>query len=330
VRASRISAVTPLRAIEGGRISIHGEHLLEGVTGPPAVRIGAAEARVVRASPTQIDVLVPPGEAGRLPIRIEGVTGATAFLDVGSRLAEGLHLVDNPVVDRDGTVYATFSGTRSQQAAVSIYRIRPDGSREPFGSGIANPTSLVFGPDGHLYVSDRFEAAVYRLDSDGRPEVVATDLGAPFGLVFSPEGTLYIGDRSGEILAIDRGGVRTTVASLPPSVAAYHLAWGLDNRLYVSAPTLSSRDPLYCVSEAGEVETLPVWFGRPQGIAFDPHGMLHVVEALAGSTGVVKLRAGDPSLERVAAGPELVGLAFMPTGALVLATTGAVWTFDHA
>lgn len=285
---------------------------------------------MVRASPTQIDVIVPGGQEGALPIRIEGLPGATAFIDVGARLAEGLHLVDNPVVDPDGTLYATFSGTRSQLAAVSIYRIRPDGSREPFGSGIANPTSLAFGPDGHLYVSDRFEAAVYRIDADGRPEVVATDLGAPFGLVFSPDGTLFIGDRSGEIVTIDRAGVRRTLASLPPSVAAYHLAWGPDNRLYVSAPTLCSRDPLYRVSDAGAVETLPAWFGRPQGLAFDSHGMLHVVEALAGSTAVVKLWPDEPaSLERVATGPDLVGLAFTPAG-LVLATTDAIWSFDRA
>jgi DNA-binding beta-propeller fold protein YncE len=161
--------------------------------------------------------------------------------------------------------------------------------------------------------------------------VVSTDLGAPFGLAFSPEGTLFIGDRSGEIVTIDRAGVRASVASLPPSVAAYHLAWGPDNRLYVSAPTLSSRDRLYRVSDTGTVETLPAWFGRPQGLAFDAHGMLHVVEALAGSTALLKLSPDDPtSLERVATGPDLVGLAFTPAGGLVLATTDAIWSFDRA
>jgi hypothetical protein len=59
--------------------------------------------------------------------------------------------------------------------------------------------------------------------------------------------------------------------------------------------------------------------------------MLHVVEALAGSTAVVKLWPDDPaSLERVATGPELVGLAFTPAGGLVLATTDALWAFGRA
>jgi sugar lactone lactonase YvrE len=331
VLASRISAISPLRATEGGRISIHGEHLLDeaGAARSPAVRVGTADARVVRASNRQIDIVVPPGEEGRLPIRLEGVPGATAFLDVASRLAEGLHLVDNPVFDDEGVLYATFSGSRSQQAALSIFRIRPDGSREPLGSGIAHPTSMVFGPDRQLYVSDRFEGAVYRMGADGRAEVTATDLGVPFGLAFSSEGSLYIGDRSGEIVKIDRGGVRTTVAKLPASVAAYHLAWGPDERLYVSAPTLASRDPIYRVADSGEVEMLPVWFGRPQGLAFDGQGLLYVVEALAGSTAVVRLRPDDPaSIEPVAAGVDLVGLAFDPAGRLALASSDAVWTFE--
>jgi hypothetical protein len=123
--------------------------------------------------------------------------------------------------------------------------------------------------------------------------------------------------------------VRTTVAKLPASVAAYHLAWGPDERLYVSAPTLASRDPIYRVADSGEVETLPVWFGRPQGLAFDGQGLLYVVEALAGSTAVVRLRPDDPgSIEPVAAGVDLVGLAFDPAGRLALASSDAVWTFE--
>lgn len=329
MRASRIAAVAPLSAIEGGRISVLGEHLLADRARAPLVRLGSAEARAVRVSSTQIDVVVPPGVDGRLPIRIEGLPGATAFIDVASRLAEGLHQVDSPVFDRDGVLHATFSGTRSQQAAVSLFRIRPDRSREPFGNGIGHPTSLAFGPDGRLYVSDRFEAAVYRLDPEGHPEVVATDLGSPFGLAFSPDGTLYIGNRSGEILTIDPRGVRRTLVSLPASVAAYHLAWGPDDRLYVSAPTLASRDRLHRVSASGESETLSLWLGRPQGLAFDSRGFLYVVEALAGSSTVLRLRPDDPSsVERVASGPGLVGVTFDPAGRLVLATGDAIWRFE--
>ena len=67
-------------------------------------------------------------------------------------------------------------------------------------------------------------------------------------------------------------------------------------------------------------------FGRPQGLAFDPSGVLHVVEALAGSSGVYAMRPGrDPEL--VVAGAGLVGLAFGPGGELVVASNGSVYSF---
>lgn len=322
-----ISAVAPLWAVEGGRISILGDNLLANGA-PPAVRVGPAEARVVRASRGRIDVLVPAGVEGRAPVRVEGVPGATAFIDAGVTLATGLHLVDNPVFDRRGVLYATFSGTRSQQAAVSIYRIQPNRAREPFVTTIAHPTAMAWGPDDHLYVSDRFEGTVSRIAADGEVSTVASRLGSPCGLAFTPDGTLYVGDRTGSIVRIGATGSHEVLASLPPSVAAFHLAWGPDDRLYVSVPTLATHDSIYRVSVDGTVEQLPLSFGRPQGLTFDPQGRLHVVEALAGSTGVFRIAIDRPhAAERVLAASAAVGLAFDPRGGLVLATGETLYSF---
>jgi hypothetical protein len=261
-----ISAVAPLWAVEGGRISILGDNLLANLA-PPAVRVGAVEARVVRASRGRIDVLVPPGVEGRAPVRVEGIPGATAFIHAGVTLGTGLHLVDNPVIDRRGVVYATFSGTRSQQAAVTIYRIQPNRAREPFVTAIAHPTGMAFGPDDCLYVTDRFEGTVSRVSADGDVKTLASGLGSPCGVAFAADGTLYVGDRTGSIIRVDRAGSHELIASLPPSVAAFHLAWGPDDRLYVSVPTLSTHDRVYRIAAGGEVEPLPLTFGRPQGLA---------------------------------------------------------------
>ena len=78
-------------------------------------------------------------------------------------LATGLHQVDNPVFDHDGNLYVTYSGTRGQEVPVSIFRVRPNGTRETFASGVVNPTSMAVDPDGRLYVSSRFEGTVYRV-----------------------------------------------------------------------------------------------------------------------------------------------------------------------
>src|SRR4029453_6718222 len=113
----------------------------------------------------------------RTAVRIAGAPGETAFIDVAAPFATGLHQVDNPVFDRDGNLYVTYSGTRGQQVPVSIFRVGANGTRETFSSGIINPTSMAVDTDGRLYVSSRFEGNVYRVGVDGAGEPFASDLG---------------------------------------------------------------------------------------------------------------------------------------------------------
>ena len=96
--------------------------------------------------------LVPSGiaDTGRTTVRLGTGSGETAFIDLAGPFATGLHQVDNPVFDRDGNLYVTYSGTRGQQVPVSIFRVRPNCTREAFSSGIVNPTSTAIGPDGRL------------------------------------------------------------------------------------------------------------------------------------------------------------------------------------
>jgi sugar lactone lactonase YvrE len=316
---SHIAAVHPARAIEGGRVTIIGGSFATGAPHLPEVRIDNRPARVVSASPSSLTALVPAGitESGRVPVRVEGVSDETAFIQVAAPFATGLHQVDNPIFDRDGNLFVTYSGTRGQQVPVSIFRVRPDGTRETFSSAVVNPTSMAVDPDGRLYVSSRFEGVVYRLESDGTAVPFATDLGIASGLIFAPDGTLLVGDRSGTIFKVDRAGRASAFVTLPPSVAAFHLALGQDGTLFVSGPTLSSYDCVYQIDPLGAVAVRPERFGRPQGIALDPGGALFVVEALAGVSGLYRLRTGgEPEL--VVAGPGLVGVAFDSRGSLVV------------
>jgi streptogramin lyase len=314
----RITSVHPPAAIAGGRVTLMGERLLSASGTRTEVRVDGRPARVVLTSATQIALLMPAGilEAGPVPVRVAGIDQAVS-VDHAPPIATGLHQIDNPVFDRDGNLYVTYSGTRGQQVPVSIFRVRPNGTRETFSSGIVNPTSMAIGPNGDLFVSSRFEGAVYRVDPDGSTKIFATDLGVACGLAFAADGSLFVGDRSGTIFKLNRDGRAAAFASLPSSVAAFHLALGTDGSLYVTGPTLSPHDYVYRIDPAGEVTTVSTAFGRPQGIAFDAAGDLFVVEALAGASGLYRLpRTGSPEL--VLAGPGLVGVAFDPRGGLVV------------
>jgi sugar lactone lactonase YvrE len=326
----RVTAIHPLWAIEGGRITIEGAGLPVDDSYPPEVRIGDTRARIVYASPTRLAAIVPAGlEGGRATVRIGGAPGETAFIDIAAPFAAGLHQVDNPVFDRDGNLYVTYSGTRGQQVPVSIFRVRPNGTRETFSSGIVNPTSMALDPQGRLYVSSRFEGTVYRVADDGSVEAFANDLGVACGLAFAADGTLFVGDRSGTIFRVDRDGRAVTFASLPASVAAFHLAFGPDGALYVTGPTLSSYDSLYRIDVDGQVTTRYAGFGRPQGVAFDTHGTLYVVEALAGVSGLYRVPpTGDPEL--VLAGPGLVGVAFDPRGSVVVSSNDTAYRLSRS
>src|SRR4051812_45267855 len=226
---ARVTAIHPLRAIEGGRLTLEGTGFAVGGPSLPAVDVGGVSARIVYASSTQLSVLVPPGLSGGLtPVGLASAPHEKVSVEIAAPLATGLHQVDNPIFDRDGNLYVTYSGTRGQQVPVSIFRIRPNGTREPFSSGIVNPTSMAIDPEGRLYVSSRFEGTVYRVAEDGTATAFASDLGVACGLAFASDGMLYVGDRSGTIFRVNRNGQATTFASVPASVAAFHLAFGAD------------------------------------------------------------------------------------------------------
>ncbi len=317
----------PARAVPGGRVTVEAGARPFTVDPLPRVRFGAEEARVSAASPRRLVAVVPaaaPG--GPVPVFVGDTDEAVGTAEIGTLLADQLHQVDSPVFDRDGNLYVTNSGTRGQTVPVSIFRVRPDGTREPVASGIVNATSLAFDPFGELCVTSRFDGAVYRVKRDGTIEKVASDLGIACGLVFAPDATMFVGDRTGTLFRVNAAGRVIPFVTLPPSIAAFHLAIGLDESVYVSGPTLSSRDVVFRVDRRGEVTVFADGFGRPQGLAVDGDGTLYVAEALAGASGIYRVRGGGPR-ELVVAGDGLIGLAFHAARGVAVASSDAAYLF---
>jgi sugar lactone lactonase YvrE len=323
-----ISAVRPGWVVPGARVTVEGSHLPVPPDGPPHVLVGTLDAHVVAASHRALRIVVPTeSEGGSTAIRIDELPGESALVEVARPLTTGVHQVDSPAFDRTGRLWLTHSGGRGSKTPVTLYRIGRDGAREPFQVDISNPTSLALGPDGAMYVSSRFEGQVYRVAPDDQVEVYATELGVPTGLAFASDGSLFVGDRSGSILRITADRNVEVFASLPPSVAAFHLAVGPDDCLYVSAPTLATHDVVYRITPDRLVDIVTDKLGRPQGLAFDRTGGLYVVDALAGAAGLFRVDRNDPQAQTELAltAPALVGLAFDPEGGVVLASNESVW-----
>ncbi len=322
----QISQVTPPAAIPGGEFQIRGKGMAGA--GRPHVTIGDVEAPVVIGSDSHVIVRVPDGASvGELVVAANNHSSPAWTCDVGVLVADSLHPVANPAVDSFGNIYATLSGSRGQKTPVSVYKVDLNYNVQPFVTGILNATGLTFDRDGVLYVSNRNDGVVYQVDAHGGYSAYVESMGVATGIAFDDEDNLYVGDRSGTIFKISRSRQIYVFATMEPSIAAYHLAFGPEGYLYVSGPTTSSFDVIHRISHAGEVEVFYRGLGRPQGIAFDAEGRLYAAASLHGRRGVVRIDP-DRNASLFVSGPGIVGLAFTPSRSLVLATSNSLYRVD--
>ena len=321
-----ITDISPCAAIPGGEFQIRGQGLAQGRR--PVVSIGEAEAQIVIGSDRYVVARVPDGvSAGDIVVSANGDSSDKFACSVGVQIADGVHPVSNPVADRAGNIFTTFSGSRGQKTPVSVYKVDLNYTLRPFVSEIMNATSLAFDSDGILYVSSRNDGIVYQLTPSGNMSVYVEGMGIATGLAFDRDENLYVGDRSGTIFKISRSRQIYVFTTLEPSIAAYHLAFGPDGYLYITGPTTSSYDNVYRCSAAGEVEVFYRGVGRPQGIAIDAEGNLYVAASLHGRRGVIRI-GEDREPEVFLSGPGIVGLTFAPSRAAIVSTNGALYRVD--
>lgn len=322
----QIERVIPGAAIAGGELQIRGKGLAKSER--PRVLIGEVAAPLVIGSDSLVIVKVPEGaSAGELVVETGNRSSEVWTCDIGVPVAESLHPVSNPAVDRAGNIFSTFSGSRGQKVPVAVYKVDLNCNLKPFINDLMNATGLTFDPEGMLYVSSRYDGIVYQVTPNGSMSVYVEGMGVATGLAFDEEHNLYVGDRSGTIFKISPDRQIFVFATLEPSIAAYHLAFGPDRYLYVTGPTTSSFDSIHRISHSGEVEIFYRGLGRPQGMAFDEEGRLYVAASLGGRKGVVRIDA-QRNAELFLSGPGVVGLAFTPSRALVVATTNALYRVD--
>lgn len=317
----------PPVALPGGEIELLGSNLGPVDSRVPLAFVGEDAAAVVLSRPRRMQIRVPDaGGKALLRVTRNHELSNAVEVRVARLLATEVHAVANPAVDPEGNVYVTYSGPRGQQTPVSVLRIDAEGTMQSFLTGIMNATGLALDAAGYLYVSSRHEGTVYRVSPAGAAAVYAEGMGIATGIAFDHSGNLYVGDRSGTIFKIARDRQIFVFATLEPSIAAYHLAFGRDETLYVTGPTTSSFDNVYAIDRDGSTSVYYHGLGRPQGLAVDVAGNVYVAASLGGRRGIVRITpAREASL--AISGSGLVGLA-LGAGAATLAASNAVYHVD--
>jgi sugar lactone lactonase YvrE len=331
-KSVKILRIDPVMAIPGGEIAIDCEGFDTSDPTLCTVWFGTQRAPIVALSPKRVLAIVPEmRENGPVSVSLEsrGHKSEPASVLVAKRLAEELHPVANPAFDPDdGSLFVTRSGSRGEQLPVTLFRIDVSGDVNEFSGDITNPTGIAFDSSGQMFVSSRMDGNIYRITPFKEAVPFATNLGVATGIAFDHSDTMFVGDRTGTIYKVNSIGEETAWAQLEPSVSAYHLAFGPDEALYVTGPTVASFDSVMRINANGEVGVFYKGLGRPQGLALDKSGNLYVAASLRGRRGIVRISPDGKNAAMLVAGINLVGLAFNSTGVMAVASTDSIYSLQ--
>lgn len=329
--SGKVTKLQPPNVLPGGEVELE----FSGVRLEPDIPfecyVNGRPNRIISASSRRmvVEVSTTFTEASDVPVHVVsgGLESENHSVMVAGLLKDGMHIVANPAVDpKDDAIILTRSGGRGQQLPNTLFRLEKDGYLDELPVEVMNPTAIAFGPNGEMFTTNRRDGIVLRIDGGDEATVVAKGLGIATGLAFDKDGTMFVGDRSGTIYQILADGTPDEFAKLEPSVAAYHMAFGPDSRLYVSSPGLASHEAIYAIDGNGFVETYFRGFGRPQGLAFGDNGTLYVAACYKGRRGIFSVEYLGTRAEHVVAGNNVVGLCFNRAGDMIVATGDSVYS----
>lgn len=127
-------------------------------------------------------------------------------------------------VARDGTLYASQTGTPDGKSPMRIYKVAPDGQAAVFleGAPLSLPNGVAIGNDGSIVVVNMGNADVLTFSPGGK--LVKTEQAAQAGsdgLVIMQDGTKYVSSvRLGGVSRIRTGKPAELIASGIPSAAS--------------------------------------------------------------------------------------------------------------
>ncbi len=209
----------------------------------------------------------------------------------------------------------------------------------PAGSGgLDGPMTLVFGSDGHLYVTCgptmqglRHNGRVLRYDGETGDfiDVFVSPVSSPIGLAFGPDGNLYVGNFHDASVHRFDGSTGETLGTFVASHAGgldyvNSLTFGPDGNLYVTG-TWDGKVLRYD-GETGEfIDIFASGRGHgPNDLSFGPDGNLYV--STGDGNSLLRYDGGTGEfIDVFASDPQLIntgGHAFGPDGNLYVGSLG--------
>jgi sugar lactone lactonase YvrE len=327
--AAKILGIDPPYAIAGGEVVIDCAGFDTRDPQACEVLVGSVPAQIVALGPRRVLAIIPENKGGEVDVRLHsgGELSEPVRLTVARKLAGDLHPVANPAFDpEDGALFVTRSGSRGEELPVTLFRIDIGGEVTEYSGDIPNPTGIAFNSEGQMFVTSRLEGVVYKITPFKEAVAFARNLGVASGIAFDRDGVMYVGDRTGTIFKVNGIGEERAWAQIEPSVSAFHLAFGPDEALYVTGPTVTSSDCVWRIDPEGRIDIFFKGLGRPQGLAFDTDGNLYVAASLRGRRGIVRISANGRDAKVVVAGVNLIGVAFSSAGERAVVSIDSVYS----
>ena len=253
----RVTAIRPLWAIEGGRITIEG-------TGFPIDRpasAGRAHRRRARARRLRVADARSASSCRRRRRRRPRRRSASTACRARRRSSR------SPRRSRPACIRSTTRCSIATATSMSPTAARA-GRKSRSRSSACVPTARARRSRRASSIRRRWRSirragctcrAASRAPSTAsrrmdRATPFATDLGVACGLAFAPDGTLFVGDRSGHDLPRRSRGTRARRSRRCRRASRRFISpLAPDGALYVTAPTLSSYDAIYRIDPDGAV-----------------------------------------------------------------------------
>ena len=119
-----IKDITPKMGLPGGHIKILGKNFQPWEMDHYHLRFPNSTAWIEAISENTLLTSIPSNTTtGDVFIEMGGYRSNKYHFIVPEPVIDGLNLVDNPVTDSQGNIYATYSGNKGELSPVSVYKI---------------------------------------------------------------------------------------------------------------------------------------------------------------------------------------------------------------